>query len=397
MLHQIQCPDKLWIQIKVFRVCHIVNALYSGKIGFEQYLHHSLCYSLGTRMKKNLPIQAGYITPRFSLKEGSNAYRSLREEITKNGILEPQYGYYAVLFITTTLGFFGSLYLIYNSTSLVWTTIWTIIFAFFTVQFAGLSHDAGHRSIFRSVRWNNLTGHIISSLMANGFEQWRLKHNLHHAHTNDDEDPDIHLPVISFTQKIAASKHGFARILVRYQYAIYYFLGTLVIFSTRMNNVSFMRRKGFQRYYLWHIPVYVIGLMFWFIGPFVFFGPIRGLIFFIVFSLTAGTYMFQVFAPNHKGMPYVKEGTKFSFLEQQIRTSRNLSSNPLTDYVYLGLNYQIEHHLFPSCPRNRLKDVRPYVKDLCRKLRIPYEEVGIVETNAIILKELYAVAHTLKK
>jgi delta8-fatty-acid desaturase len=58
----------------------------------------------------------------------------------------------------------------------------------------------------------------------------------------------------------------------------------------------------------------------------------------------------------------------------------------------IGLNYQIEHHLFTHCPRNKLKLLTPYVKRICKKYGLEYTDVGIVETNKIILRELNEVA-----
>jgi fatty acid desaturase len=81
-----------------------------------------------------------------------------------------------------------------------------------------------------------------------------------------------------------------------------------------------------------------------------------------------------------------------SFLEQQVITSRDITGGPLTDLALVGLNYQIEHHLFPTCPRNKLKLLTPYVQDVCRRMNLEFTTVGIVETNRMILRELRAVA-----
>jgi len=61
----------------------------------------------------------------------------------------------------------------------------------------------------------------------------------------------------------------------------------------------------------------------------------------------------------------------------------------LTDIILVGLNYQIEHHLFTNCPRNKLKLITPYVKRLCKRLGLDYCEVNLLETNKIIVKELH--------
>lgn len=107
--------------------------------------------------------------------------------------------------------------------------------------------------------------------------------------------------------------------------------------------------------------------------------------------------MYNIFAPNHKGMPQLPKDIKISFMEHQIMTTRNIYGHWLTDFVYLGLNYQIEHHLFPNCPRNKLKLITPYVEDICRKMNLEFTRVSVLESNKIILSELNRIAKTAEK
>ncbi|OEV25008.1 delta fatty acid desaturase, partial [Streptomyces nanshensis] len=67
-----------------------------------------------------------------------------------------------------------------------------------------------------------------------------------------------------------------------------------------------------------------------------------------------GVYLGSIFAPNHKGMPTLKGDERPDFLRRQVLTSRNVRGGPLTDLALGGLNYQIEHHLFPSMPTPHL-------------------------------------------
>lgn len=336
------------------------------------------------------------LKPKLSVLQGSKLYRELREELIGKNILSPSYNYYLTLSIFTSGAFILSLLFVILSKEWWQTLIFTSIFAFFTVQLAGIIHDAGHRAIFRSSKFNDILGHILGIVLATGYEQWRVKHNAHHAHTNDeDDDPDMKLPVLSFNIEKARQKKGIEKFLVRYQHFIYYPMGTLVIFSTRLNNIGFLK-KNFKVKLWWQVLFYGLGLFIWFVMPFLAFDVIKTLLFLVTFQVVAGIYMFQVFAPNHKGMPYVTKGTKVSFLEQQIVTSRNLNANWLIDYIYLGLNYQIEHHLFPNCPRNKLGRVKKYVEKFCKKYNIDYTEVNFFKTNQIILSELYSVAQAVK-
>ena len=68
-----------------------------------------------------------------------------------------------------------------------------------------------------------------------------------------------------------------------------------------------------------------------------------------------GIYLGLVFAPNHKGMALVDASAPLDALRAQVLTARNVRAHPVVDWCYGGLNYQIEHHLFPALPRHRLR------------------------------------------
>ena len=65
------------------------------------------------------------------------------------------------------------------------------------------------------------------------------------------------------------------------------------------------------------------------------------------------------FAPNHNGMPIVGRDVKLDFFSKQVLTSRNVSGGWWATALMGGLNYQIEHHLFPSMPRPHLAVAAP--------------------------------------
>src|SRR5699024_958922 len=94
-------------------------------------------------------------------------------------------------------------------------------------------------------------------------------------------------------------------------------------------------------------------------------GWLNGLIFIAVQQALFGFYLASVFAPNHKGMPVLDNDVKIDFMRHQILTSRNVKPGPLVDVWYGGLNYQIEHHLFPTLARNKLKEARAVVREFC--------------------------------
>jgi fatty acid desaturase len=101
----------------------------------------------------------------------------------------------------------------------------------------------------------------------------------------------------------------------------------------------------------------------------------RGVGIFVGSQVIAGIYLGAIIAPNHKGMPVWAHGAKLSFLERQVLSSRNVTSHPVWDFLFGGLNYQIEHHLFPTMPRVHFKHAQAIIKPFCAAHGLPYEEV----------------------
>ena len=93
--------------------------------------------------------------------------------------------------------------------------------------------------------------------------------------------------------------------------------------------------------------------------------PVKAVAFIVVQQGLFGFYLGCSFAPNHKGMPVLAASDKTDFLRRQVLTSRNVRGGWLTDFALGGLNYQIEHHLFPSMPRPSLRRSQPLVAAFC--------------------------------
>ncbi|HLF76477.1 MAG TPA: acyl-CoA desaturase [Dehalococcoidia bacterium] len=328
---------------------------------------------------------------RITVSEGTQAYAKLRSEVIAAGIFERAYVYYAVVITAVVVGFFGSLYAIYRLENYALLTLACLAFSFFTVQAAGINHDAGHRAVFKSNRNNNVLGLFTSMLVGIVFDNWRTRHNAHHAFSNQvGTDPDLEIPFIATDEAMVASKSALQRFLVRYQAFYYYPLGSIVSFSNRLGTLSyFIRRRSigdWGRFLLYLPPLITL-----FILPFVLFSPGKALFVFSLVHVTSGIYLATCFAPNHKGMPVVGENTAMSLIEQQVVTSRNVSGGILTDIMLVGLNWQTEHHLFPATPRNKLHLIAPYLQSACAELGLTYTSTSFVETNKDIVRQLYRV------
>lgn len=343
-------------------------------------------------MPKQYIPKAEKTTLKLSLVEGAKAYAQLKKEIEREGILDRDYFYYVKLFLFVFLGFFLSLFFVFVSASFIAIVLSSVLVAFFAVQISGFFHDSGHRAIFKSSKNNDILGYFSCFFLAYVYKKWRVNHNKHHANPNEEDmDPDIERPMFSFNEKQMKSKKGIWKTISQLQLYTYYPIGSLTAIYAQLANIFYFAKEPRETKY-WEKLLYAVGIFLWILGPLLAFGPAKASIFYLVAYPLMGIYLFNVFAPNHKGMPQIKKGQKKSFLEQQIITSRNLKGGLLTELFFMGLNYQIEHHLFTNCPRNKLKLVTPHVKKLCSQLGFEYTEAGLVETNKIILNELRQVA-----
>ena len=104
-----------------------------------------------------------------------------------------------------------------------------------------------------------------------------------------------------------------------------------------------------------------------------------------------GVYMGASFAPNHKGMPVIAHDAKLDFFTKQVRTSRNIRGGWWATALMGGLNYQVEHHLFPSMPRPFLAKARVIVRERCEQLEVPYTETSLLRSDAIVIEYLNRV------
>jgi fatty acid desaturase len=119
--------------------------------------------------------------------------------------------------------------------------------------------------------------------------------------------------------------------------------------------------------------------------------PLQALAFAAVHQGLLGLYLGCAFAPNHKGMPGPVGRDASSFLHRQVLTSRNVRRGHVVDFAMGGLNYQIEHHLFPSMPRINLKRAQPIVRAYCAGLGLSYVECGLIDSYSQALRHLDAM------
>jgi fatty acid desaturase len=333
-------------------------------------------------------------------------YVELRKEVTDAGLLDRQYGYYAYKAVFNVALLAASIFVLVAVDSFTVQLLNALFLAFVFVQFAMLMHDADHYQVFRSPRMNELLGLVTGNLILNvSSSAWREVHNRHHSSPNHiDEDPDIEAPGLAYSEEQALKKRGIPRFVAKYQAYLWLFIMSFAAFSVRINHhrkVLLGLFRNFGNVALKHIfgeaALLATGTSLYFWLVFNSLGFEKGVAFTTLNYMLTGLYMGTVFATNHKGMPLVDGKERHDFLRVQIMTARNVKSSPLVDLWCGGLNYQIEHHLFPTMPRNNLGKAKKIVERFCREHGIPYHETGFFQSYREILSNFNRISMVLRK
>ncbi len=260
-------------------------------------------------------------------------------------------------------------------------------------QFGFLGHDGAHRQIFRSPAWNEWTSRVMAGVFAGlSYGWWRSKHNRHHAAPNQEgRDPDIHAGAIAFTPAAATARTGVPGWLARHQG--WFFFPLLLLEGLNLHLASILtlvkpRAVPHQRVEAAMVVARLVGFV---VVLFLVLPPGKAGAFIGLQMAVFGLCLGASFAPNHKGMPIVPATMKLDFLRRQVLMSRNIRGTIFVDFVMGGLNYQIEHHLFPSMPRPNLKRAQPLVRAYCQRHGVNYTEVGLFASYATVVRYLNEV------
>lgn len=259
-------------------------------------------------------------------------------------------------------------------------------------QIAFLAHEAAHRQILASGPANDRLARMLAGSIGMSYSWWDSKHSRHHANPNRiGKDPDIEVDTISFVEEDAAEARGLRRAITKRQGWFFFPLLTLEGLNLHFHSLRHLfgrdAAKGRwtelaiigARFALFLTPVFMLlplGMAFAFVG---------------VQLAVFGVYMGASFAPNHKGMPVVAHDAKLDFFTKQVRTSRNIRGGWWATWLMGGLNYQVEHHLFPSMARPHLARAREIVREHCATLDVPYTETSLLRSYAIVIEYLNRV------
>ncbi|AXY75072.1 acyl-CoA desaturase [Paraflavitalea soli] len=249
-------------------------------------------------------------------------------------------------------------------------------------------HDGAHGS-FSKYKWINSFAALSLNILGGNNFMWNVKHNvIHHAFTNvDGVDDDIDIQPwmrMSTTQK-KYRLHKYQHIYFWFLYSLLYIFWIFVLdyqkyFKSKIGSMPLKKMKlsdhlvfwGFKVFHLFlfvGLPIYMVGFTSWLIS-------------FLIFTLVAGLVLSLVFqlahTVEHTAFPMPHETTgkmEDEWAVHQIKTTANFATNnKLVSWLVGGLNFQIEHHLFPKISHIHYPAISKIIRQACQEYGIVYIE-----------------------
>ncbi|MDB4977015.1 MAG: fatty acid desaturase [Myxococcaceae bacterium] len=247
-----------------------------------------------------------------------------------------------------------------------------------------IGHEGGHGSFSSRSGENMLLAYITLPLFAGiSALYWKHKHNgLHHGHPNVvGADPDIELWPMASSR---AEYERAGKVLRWFQRNTqgYLFWPASSTLSTMMRIPSYLfvvrqlRTRGATRPLVLDAACLVGHYALWVGLPGLYFGFLPAFALYMVIWALVGSMLAVIFSPAHLGLPLLVD--QHHDWRHQLETTRNIRAPGLLSYFYVGLDYQIEHHIFPQIPHQNLPRASAIMKRWCAEVGLPHREIGWV-------------------
>ncbi len=321
-------------------------------------------------------------------------FTALTRRVHEAGLMRRRYGYYWAKLVGAVVSIGAWVLAFIAVGDSWWQLVGAAVLSVLFTQTAFLGHDAAHRQIFVSGRWNDWTSLIVANLFVGiSYGWWQSKHTRHHASPNQEgADPDIASTALALTpQRARRDRPRWLAWLVARQG--WYFFPLLALEGLSLHKDAVTRVLSRDKLRRRWVELTFLGVRFGGLLTLVLLvlPPGKAAVFIAVQLAVFGFYMGAAFAPNHIGMPLVSARLKLDFLRRQVLMSRNVRGGRAVSILMGGLNYQIEHHLFPSMARPQLRRVQPLVEAHCAAMGVPYTQTTLWQSYAIVVRYLNTV------
>jgi len=336
------------------------------------------------------------------------------------GFFESDYGFYHRKAAVLVALFAAAVTCVLGSDRLSVHALGGVLMALFWQQIAFVGHDVGHNAITHDRHKDWWIGIVVGNLLAGvSMGWWKKNHNTHHVVCNSCEhDPDIqHLPFFAvnprlflkplfstYYNRIVPVDH-LTHLILRHQHLLYY----PVMFFARINlyiqswlhalGVGSAHAQWNRRERQWS-ALFLAGFALWlsallaalpsWTSRLVFLALSHGLAGILHVQITLSHFSM----PTYCGMPYNSEDD--DFLQTQLNGSLDIDCPEWFDWFHGGLQFQVEHHLWPRISRHNLRKVRPELRAFCARHGLRYNEVGFYEANAMVYRKLQETARSAK-
>ncbi|XP_059831632.1 acyl-CoA (8-3)-desaturase-like isoform X1 [Hypanus sabinus] len=325
-------------------------------------------------------------------KEVTEDFRELRATLERTDLLQPNKLFFAghlahILLLEAaawlTLWYFGASLFPFLISSLLLSTV--------QAQSGWLQHDFGHLSVFSKSKWNHLVHKfIIGHLKGAPASWWNHLHFQHHAKPNCyRKDPDINMHPIFFVLgkklPVEVGKQKKKFMPYQYQHKYFFLIGPPALLPLYFQWYIFyfaVTRKQWADL-AWMVSFYIrISLMYI---------PLLGIqgflaMFFLVRFVESNWFVW-VTQMNHIPMA-IDHDQNEEWLATQLHATCNVHQSFFNDWFTGHLNFQIEHHLFPTMPRHNYHKVAPLVRSLCAKHGLEYQSKTLLTAFADIVHSL---------
>jgi linoleoyl-CoA desaturase len=234
---------------------------------------------------------------------------------------------------------------------------------------------------------------------------WRYKHiTLHHSYPNTigiDRDISLH-PWFTLTQKNMSSNSRLFHLYYRYQWLFFPFALTANAYNSQFKGwrhlLTALRRPSRTASNWIDLGTLILHWISWIIVPAMFLPLSHVLLFYNLRNILMGYAMFFVFAPAHfpsEAVAFRKSDADRDFVLRQTLATLNFRVGLLGRLTFSGLNYHIEHHLFPGISHVYYPQISGLVREFCEKHGYPYRTLdwgkGLLKSFTV-LRDLKPIA-----
>ncbi len=319
-----------------------------------------------------------YAVAKLSAQQGRALWLSMFEEVKRERLMAPATARVLLRLGVLVVLFAAALWVSWFGGSWAALAAGYVALALLLAQFAFIGHDAGHGGISGRRAVDRAIGQASMTLATGlAFDEWIGRHRTHHQFCQDEaRDPDMAVDVmVSLTERSRRAKGPLGRFLTRHQAVHVWLLSFFFGHSQRHLSQAAVLRAPVR--YRLDAAMLLAHFALWFGLPCGLLDvPFADALLAYLMPLTLlGPYLAAIFWVNHVGMPLIRRVEEFSFFEHQVVTSRTIVNPSACNWLFGGLNFQIEHHLFPQVPSARLPALQPIVSRHFARHGIPYQGV----------------------